>query len=80
MGALCSICGPFYSLNYFQYKSKINYWRYLRSMRFNEYRKVGPSLAVQWLRLLASNAGGMGLIPGLEELRSYVPCGQKSKT
>ena len=52
----------------------------MRSMRFNEYRKVGPSLAVQWLRLLASNAGGMGLIPGLEELRSYMPCGQKSKT
>ena len=30
----------------------------MRSMRFNEYGKVGPSLAVQWLRLLASNARG----------------------
>ena len=25
---------------------------------------VGTSLVVQWLRLLAPNAGGMGLIPG----------------
>ena len=25
---------------------------------------IGTSLAVQWLRLCASNAGGMGLIPG----------------
>ena len=26
---------------------------------------LGTSLAVQWLRLHASNAGGMGSIPGL---------------
>ena len=25
---------------------------------------LGTSLAVQWLRLCASTAGGMGLIPG----------------
>ena len=37
------------------------------------------SLVVQWLRLHASNAGGMGLILGLGT-RSQVPCGQKNIT
>ena len=30
----------------------------------NQMRKVGTSLVVQWLRLCADNAGGVGLIPG----------------
>ena len=33
--------------------------------------KMGTSLAVQWLRLQASPAGGFGLMPG-GELRSQV--------
>ena len=32
----------------------------------------GPSLVVQWLRLSATNAGGLGLIPG-QETRSHMP-------
>ena len=31
---------------------------------FNDIRKIGTSLAVQWLGLCASTAGGMGSIPG----------------
>ena len=34
---------------------------------------LGTSQVVQWLRLHASNAGGMGLIPG-QGTRSYMPC------
>ena len=34
----------------------------------------GTSLAVQWLRLRAFNAGGMGWIPG-RELRFRTLCG-----
>ena len=34
----------------------------------------GTSLAVQWLRLRASNTGGMGWIPGWE-LRLCTLCG-----
>ena len=41
---------------------------------------LGTSLAVQWLRLFASTAQGMGLIPGQ---RTKIPhatkCGQKKK-
>ena len=33
---------------------------------------VGTSLAVQWLRLLAPNAGGLGVSPG-QGTRSHVP-------
>ena len=33
---------------------------------------VGTSLVVQWLRLCAPNAGGLGLIPG-QGTRSYMP-------
>ena len=32
----------------------------------------GTSLVVQWLRLQASNAGGLGLIPG-QESRYHMP-------
>ena len=38
----------------------------------------GTSLVVQWLRLRASTAGGMGSIPGLE-LRSHMPRSRKKK-
>ena len=34
----------------------------------------GASLTLQWLRLCASNAGGMDLIPGWKNLRSNMPC------
>ena len=34
--------------------------------------KSGTSLVVQWLRLRASNAGGLGSIPG-QGTRSHVP-------
>ena len=34
--------------------------------------RVGTSLAIQWLRLLASEAGGTGLIPGQG---TRIPCG-----
>ena len=36
----------------------------------------GTSLALQWLRLCASNVGSMGSIL-VGELRSHMPCGQK---
>jgi len=39
----------------------------------------GASLIVQQLRLCASNAGGMGLIPGWKNLRSNMPCGTAKK-
>ena len=38
---------------------------------------TGTSLAVQWLRLHTSTAGGMGSIPG--QGRSCMPCSQKKK-
>ena len=39
---------------------------------------VGTSLAVQWLRLHASPAGGTGSIPGQEtKIRQAAWCGQK---
>ena len=34
-------------------------------------RALGTSLVVQWLRCCASNAGGMGLIPGQETKIPY---------
>ena len=38
------------------------------------------SLEVQWLRFCASNAGGMGLIPGQgTEVPHAAECGQKLK-
>ena len=37
----------------------------MRSRRQNQLEFNGTSLAVQWLRLHASTAGGMGSIPGL---------------
>ena len=38
----------------------------------------GTSLVVQWLRLHASNAGGVGLIPGLGTKSPHAArCGQK---
>ena len=38
----------------------------------------GTSLAVQWLRLRASHAGGMGLIPGQEtKIPNAMQCGKK---
>ena len=42
--------------------------------------RVGTSLAVQWLRLWASNEGGEGLIPGqgITILRA-TQCGQKKE-
>ena len=40
----------------------------------------GTSLAVQWLRLCASQAGGVGLIPGQgTEIPHAAWCGQKRK-
>ena len=41
---------------------------------------LGTSLAVQWLRLCAPSAGGMGSIPGREtEISHAVQRGQKPK-
>ena len=40
-------------------------------------RVTGTSLVVQWLRLHAPNAGGMGLIPGRG--RSHMPHGTAKK-
>ena len=39
---------------------------------------MGTSLAIQWLRLQASTAGGFGLMPG-GELKSQVPHGVAKK-
>ena len=42
---------------------------------------VGNSLAVQWLRLCASNAGSMGSIPGQgTKIPHAMRCGQKKTT
>ena len=42
--------------------------------------KTGTSLVVQWLRLHASNAGGMGSIPGQgTKIPQAMQCGQKIK-
>ena len=35
--------------------------------------RLGAFLVVQWLRLLASTADGMGLIPGLGSKISHAP-------
>ena len=41
---------------------------------------LGTSQAVQWLRLHASNAGGMGLIPGWgTNIPHASPCGKKGE-
>ena len=41
---------------------------------------LGTSLAVQWLRLQASTAGGMGSVPGLgTKIPHAVQSGQKKK-
>ena len=41
---------------------------------------AGTSLAVQWLRLCTSTAGGMGLIPGQgTKIPHAAPCGQKKR-
>ena len=42
-------------------------------------KKFGMSLVVQWLRLWASNAGGMGLILVGELIPHATWCGQKIK-
>ena len=40
----------------------------------------GPSLVVQWLRICASTAGGMGLIPDLgSKIPHALQCSQKKK-
>ena len=40
---------------------------------------LGTSLAVQWLRLCASTAGGTGSIPGQRaKILHAVQCGQKN--
>ena len=42
--------------------------------------KLGTSPVVQWLRLWASTAGGMGSIPGWgTKVPHAVQCGQKTK-
>ena len=41
---------------------------------------TGNSLVVQWLRFCASNAGGVGSIPGQETKIPHVArCGQNTK-
>ena len=41
--------------------------------------KTGTSLVVQWLRLHASNAGGMGSIPGWgTKIPHAMECGKKN--
>ena len=47
-------------------------------MRIQRKTIFGTSLAVQWLRPHASNAGGVGSIPG-QELRSHMPRGTAEK-
>ena len=51
-----------------------------RCARFQHLKKLfqGTSLAVQWLRLRTSTAGGTGLIPGRgTKIPHAVRCGQK---
>ena len=49
-------------------------------MLYKNEKIVGTSLAVQWLRLRASNAGGAGSIPGWgTEILHAVRCSQKKK-
>ena len=49
-------------------------WSFLKRL------KIEDSLAVQWLRLLASNSGNTGLIPGWETKISHTrQCSQKLK-
>ena len=40
---------------------------------------LGMSLVIQWLRLCASNAGGLGLIPGQEKKRSHMSGGETKR-
>ena len=40
-------------------------------------RMSGTSLAIQWLKICASNAGYVGLIPGGTKIPYTVQCGQK---
>ena len=43
--------------------------------------KIGTSLAVQWLRLCASSAGGVGSIPGCgTKIPHVTQCGPNKKT
>ena len=54
---------------------KFMHWTWGRAKRLcllKIVRNWGTSLAVQWLRLQAPSAGGLGLIPG-HGIRSYVP-------
>ena len=48
-------------MNLFSLKTKINCLLLVFTIKEG---KSGTSLVVQWLRLYAPNAGGMGLIPG----------------
>ena len=55
----------------------VNYiWVYHRAQ--DHYH--GTSLAVQWLRLYAPNAGGTGLIPGWAKIMYVIQGGQKKKS
>ena len=68
-------------LSFLIYKMGIEGKHYLLEylFRLNELIEVkGTSLVVQWLRLCASNAGGMSLIPGPgTKIPRATWCGQK---
>ena len=53
-------------------KMNLKYAVVSESNKVFKYKWIGTSLAVQWLRLCASNAGGLGLIPS-QRIRSCVP-------
>ena len=42
------------------------------SLDIKKQSRMGTPLVAQWLRLLTSNAGGLGLVPG-QGTRSHVP-------
>ena len=49
-------------MNYYVVRLKLT--QYCKSTILQKKIKTGTSVAVQWLRLCASTAGGMGSIPG----------------
>ena len=56
--------------------------RQVIQMLYDPYKNqlVGTSLVVQWLRLCAPNAGGMGLVPGWgTKILHATQLGQKKK-
>ena len=67
-------------MNYFSFGGETTILYFSNKIKFKKTRILGTFLVVQWLKLHASTAGGMGSIPGHGTRNpNDAQCGQRNK-